>query len=62
MSRPSARVGRNRRRAYLLILAAGLLAIVAAFPTFNAAYLVGMLAVVTGAAGFVIETETGQGS
>lgn len=57
MSRPSARVGRNRRRAYLLTILAGALAIAAAFPTFNAFYLVGVLAVATGAAGFVIETE-----
>lgn len=57
MNRRSARVGRNRRRAYLLILLAGALAVAAAFPLFNAFYLVGVLAVATGAAGFVIETE-----
>jgi hypothetical protein len=57
VSRPSARVGRNRRRAYLLTILAGALAVAAAFPTFNAFYLVGVLAVATGAAGFVIETE-----
>jgi hypothetical protein len=57
VSRPSARVGRNRRRAYLLVILAGTLAIAAAFPTFNAFYLVGVLAVATGAAGFVLETE-----
>lgn len=57
MSRPSERVSRNRRRTYLLTLAAGALAVAAAFPTFNAVYLLGMLAIVTGAAGFIIETE-----
>lgn len=57
MSRPSSRVSRNRRRTYLLLLAAGALAVVAAFPTFNAFYLLGVLAIVTGAAGFVLEME-----
>ncbi len=57
MSRPSARVGRNRRRAYLLVILAGAAAVAAAFPTFNAFYLIGVLAVATGAAGFVLETE-----
>lgn len=56
--RPSERVGRNRRRVYLyttLILLGGL-AVGASFPTFNAAYLVGIFFLVAGAAGFVLET------
>lgn len=56
--RPSARVGRNRRRAYLYtpLILLGALAAWAAFPTFNAAYLAGILFLLTGAAGFVLET------
>jgi hypothetical protein len=56
--RPSARVGRNRRRAYLYtsLIVLGGLAVGASFPTINAAYLVGMVFLVAGAAGFVLET------
>jgi hypothetical protein len=56
--RPSARVGRNRRRAYLYpaLIVLGGLALGASFPTINAAYLAGILFVVAGAAGFVLET------
>lgn len=56
--RPSARAGRNRRRAYLypLLIVLGGLALGASFPTINSAYLGGIFFVVTGAAGFVLET------
>lgn len=58
MKAPSARVGRNRRRAclYLPLLTLGALAMIAAFPTFNAVYLVGVLFLLAGTAGFVLET------
>ena len=58
MRAPSVRVGRNRRRAYvylpLFLLGAAL--IFAVVPTFNAAYLGGVIFLISGAAGFVIET------
>lgn len=52
------RVGLNRRRTYvyLPLLAIGALLFVAAFPLFNSAYLVGLLFLTAGAAGFVLET------
>ena len=58
MTAPSARVGRNRRRTYLYTpaLALGTILMLAAFPLFNAAYLAGVLILITGAAGFVLET------
>lgn len=60
MRRPSLRVGRNRRRAilYTPLFALGAAAALASFPTFNAAYLVGLLFLTAGAAGFVLETGT----
>ncbi|MEE2568583.1 hypothetical protein V1638_04120 [Pseudarthrobacter sp. J64] len=56
--RPSARVGRNRRRVclYIPLLIFGTLGMAAAFPTFNAVYLAGTLSLISGAAGFVLET------
>ena len=55
MMRPSARVGRNRRRAYLYttLIALGGIAVGASFPTINAAYLAGHKGE---DAGFVLET------
>jgi hypothetical protein len=55
------RVGRNRRRTFLytpllLIGALMFLAALAAFPIINAAYLAGVAFLITGAAGFVLET------
>lgn len=56
--RPSARVGRNRRCAYLYttLIALGGVAVGASFPTINAAYLAGIFFLVAGTAGFVLET------
>ena len=59
--RPSARVGRNRRRTFLytplLILGALMfLAALAAFPIINSGYLAGVTLLITGTAGFVLET------
>jgi len=55
---PSARVGRNRRRTHvylpLFILGAALIA--ATVPTFNSAYVAGVIFLIGGAAGFVLET------
>jgi hypothetical protein len=58
--RPSARVGRNRRCAYLYapLVVLGALAVLASFPVMNAAYLVGVTFLIAGAAGFVYETGT----
>ena len=58
MRAPSVRVGRNRRRTYvyLPLLVIGALLTLAAFPTFNAAYLAGVLFLTGSAAGFVLET------
>ena len=58
MRAPSARVGRNRRRThvYLPLFILGALLIVATVPTFNAAYLAGVLFLLGGVAGFVLET------
>jgi hypothetical protein len=58
---PSVRVGRNRRRTFLylpllLIGALMFLAALAAFPIINAGYLVGVTFLMTGAAGFILET------
>jgi len=60
VSAPSARVGKNRRRAFLWLplLAVGALAFLSAFPTFNSAYLLGLLFLTAGAAGFALETGT----
>lgn len=60
MSAPSARVGKNRRRAflYLPLLVVGALLFLASFPTFNSAYLLGLLFLTAGTAGFVLETGT----
>lgn len=60
MRRPTARVGRNRRRAcvYAPSFALGALAVLESFPSFNSAYLAGMLFLTAGAAGFVLETGT----
>lgn len=54
------RVGRNRRRTYvyLPLLVLGAFFTLAAFPTFNAVYLAGVLFLTGGAAGFVLETGT----
>lgn len=54
------RVGRNRRRTYLYlpIFLLGALLILATVPTFNAAYLAGVIFLTGGAAGFVLETGT----
>ncbi|WP_160665374.1 hypothetical protein [Pseudarthrobacter sp. ATCC 49987] len=62
MRAPSARVGKNRRRVhvYAPLLVLGALLMTAAFPTFNSAYLVGVLFLTAGAAGFVLETGTQQ--
>lgn len=58
LRRPSARVGRNRRCAYLYtpLLILGALAVLASFPVMNAAYLAGVALLITGTAGFVLET------
>lgn len=61
MRAPSVRVGRNRRRTFLytplLILGALLfLAATAAFPIINSAYLAGVTFLLTGTAGFILET------
>ncbi|KQR02507.1 hypothetical protein ASF72_10765 [Arthrobacter sp. Leaf141] len=60
--RPTARVGRNRRCAYLYspAIAAGTAAILAALPTVNGGYLAGVALVLAGAAGFVRETGKDQ--
>lgn len=57
MRRPSARVGRNRRCAYLYSPAGifGTLLVFAA-PTLNGGYLVGALVVLFAAGGFVLES------
>jgi len=56
--RPTARVGRYRRRAYLygplVILGAAL--VLMTCPTINGAYLAGMLVMMAGAGGFVLES------
>lgn len=56
MSRPSARVGRNRRRAFLYapLLALGLLLIITASPI-NGQYVLGAIIMMTGAGGFILE-------
>lgn len=61
MRAPSLRVGRNRRRTFLylplLIIGALLfIAALAAFPIINGAYLSGVTLLLTGAAGFILET------
>ena len=61
MKAPSVRVGRNRRRTFLytpaLVLGALMfLAAVAAFPIINSGYLAGVAFLITGTAGFVLET------
>lgn len=61
MRAPSARVGRNRRRAFLytpalVIGALMFLAATATFPIINSAYLAGVTLLIAGAAGFVLET------
>ena len=58
MSRPTARVYRNRRYLYLYtpLLIVGAVAVVTAFPIINGAYLVGVASLMAGAAGFVRET------
>lgn len=60
MTRHSAQVLRKRRRAclYLPALILGAAAFLASFPTFNSAYLMGVLFLTAGAAGFVLETGT----
>ena len=56
MSRPSARVGRNRRRAFLYapLLAVGLLLILAATPV-NGQYVLGAIIMMIGPGGFILE-------
>lgn len=59
MSNPTARAGRNRRRAYLYtpLLGVGALAMLASSPLiFNSADLIGLAFLVAGATGFVHET------
>jgi hypothetical protein len=61
MRAPSVRVGRNRRRTFLyaplLVLGALMfLAATVAFPIINSAYLAGVTFLLTGAAGFILET------
>lgn len=61
MKAPSLRVGRNRRRIFLygpLVVLGALmfLAATAAFPIINSAYLGGITFLLTGAAGFILET------
>lgn len=58
MSNPTARVGKNRRRAYLYtpLLATGALAVLTSTPVFNAVDLFGVISLAAGAAGFVVET------
>ncbi|URC18080.1 membrane protein [Arthrobacter phage Cole] len=59
MSNPTARAGRNRRRAYLFtpLLGVGALAMLTSSPLiFNSADLIGLAFLVAGAAGFVHET------
>jgi hypothetical protein len=60
MTRPSAQVLRKRRRAclYTPALALGAAMLLAAFPTFNSAYLLGIIFLTVGAGGFVLETGT----
>lgn len=57
MSRPSARVGRNRRRAFLYapLLALGLLLVLAATPV-NGQYVLGAIVMMIGAGGFILES------
>ncbi|WP_207593958.1 hypothetical protein [Arthrobacter sp. D5-1] len=58
MMRPTARVGRYRRRAYLygplVILGAAL--VLMTCPTINGAYLAGLLILLAGTGGFVLES------
>ena len=57
--RPSARVGRNRRRAVLLVLIlAGAVCYLAAGPVFNGATLIGAVLLLAGTAGIVLQTGT----
>ncbi len=58
VGRPSARVGRNRRRAFLYapLLALGAAAYLPASPIFNGAAMLGLALMFTGTAGFVLET------
>lgn len=61
MRAPSVRVGRNRRRTFLytpalIIGALMFLAALAAFPVINSGYLAGVTLLITGAAGFILET------
>ncbi|MET4095140.1 hypothetical protein [Arthrobacter sp. UYCu712] len=58
MNAPCARTFRNRRRLFLYspLLILGALAVLAAFPTFNSAYVLGVIFLAAGAAGFVLET------
>lgn len=62
MNAPTAQTFRNRRRIFLYtpLLIIGALAVLAAFPTFNSAYIVGLLFLTAGAAGFVLETGTSK--
>lgn len=57
MSRPSARVGRNRRRAFLYapLLLIGLLLILTSAPI-NGTYVLGTLLALAAAGGFVLES------
>jgi hypothetical protein len=58
MSTPTARVGKNRRRAclYLPLLGIGAIAVLTSSPAFNGADLIGTMFLAAGAAGFVLET------
>jgi hypothetical protein len=57
MSRPSARVGRNRRRAFLYapLLALGALLVLTATPM-NGLYVLGTLVLLAAAGGFILES------
>lgn len=57
MSRPSARVGRNRRRAFLYVplLALGVLMVLTSTPL-NGLYVLGALVLLLAAGGFILES------
>lgn len=59
MRRPSARVGQNRRRAFLYApwLVIGAAVFLVAAPVLNGATMLGALVLMAGAAGFVVEAD-----
>jgi uncharacterized membrane protein YhaH (DUF805 family) len=62
--RPTARVGRYRRRAYLYgpLVVLGAALILMTSPNLNGAYLAGLLVMMAGAGGFVLESGPPPGS